>query len=250
MADSLSCPPRKALPPCPGWKTVRLGLDLVIGATLSFGALIILTFVIFWLLFGGFSRTGTSPRLSSIFLGHLALIQWVAAAAGIITFMAVFLGFCLCIAAPRSCGTRSLAIASVAAMALGPMMHLQLIFLKLGPPGDRVIMTPIGVNLNELLSVARFLTLFISVIIFLFFLRAVGRCYENARLATSAEMFVMFLVLSALIVAPVLGTAAAEWPFAGFMFVGLITANFVWLVKLIVRARRVIDEYCMAAQEQ
>jgi hypothetical protein len=235
----------------PGWKTVRTGLTLV---RLS---IVIAIFTILGLLVLGLILAGTmqaprlGPRLAEIVGGILGV-------AGGLTILGctvlMFVGEGMCCAAPVEARGRGLALGAIICHGLVILVCLALLVLIISFERRFNVFRELGTFLFGSALLVNGL-IFTWQLLFILFLSAVARAFENERLAQSINGFLTFhciesvggflwfIMVRLLANGPAVGNRAAEEGLdtlkgcgAILLFVGALV-DLVWFLSILVRTR-------------
>lgn len=227
-----------------GWNVVRIALTLMFWSTIAVIAIAVLM-VLFMLLMaaaeGG--RMGRGPRMDA--LGPILVLFGLGA---LVCYLVIFVGLCMCIAAPPESRARGLAVSSVVCIVAAILAYFLGIFLlffmargggRFGGPDFAEIVLPIVV------IVAAAGTAIAGQVLHVLYLKAVARYFRNESVAQSTTgLLTLYFVFLGLYLVMIFMTTAVRNPDAGFMvlclgliLLGIGIAVIVWYLIVLARTR-------------
>lgn len=200
-----------------GWTDVASGLaKILFGYFLIFVNVMLILFLVVFLAFNAHSMSNPNSKTAIIAMWVLFLGCGIIFLLSLYTYVTVFVGKCRCaIHAPERCGARWYIFACMLCIVIGPVMgFFDTASAMLGPTNaqkdamkskmfQRVdqqekdaeavlaeLRKSIGVT-----QIAGALVSLATTVFFVLFLRSIGNCFEDSRLSSLSDLYLMFTAL-------------------------------------------------------
>jgi hypothetical protein len=251
--DASGVPDLSARALTPGWKIVRAGLGMIFWGTLTLVVLLVILMAIIFQAAANIVRQLGPEAAPPMHQAAAGVLYLVLGAAVLVSFLVIFVGLCLCIAAPQDSRARGLAVWSAVASVACGVLYVMLIFVVLASAGGGLAGGP-GFGQGRETWFVLFLSLLIlisfvtALVLFVLFLKAAGRHFRSEAVVQSARGFLTLLFITGalyLLVNCVGITlrdqqAAAPLNCLAYVAFGLMVTLIVWFLTLVARTRGAI----------